>query len=134
MSTPLTIGALAKLAQVNIESIRFYQRRGLVEEPPRPLGGIRRYAQAHVRRIRFIKQAQLLGFSLDEVAELLALEDGQHCHDAERIGARKLADVRERLAKLRSIERALAALVDQCHCNTGEVRCPLISSLDADTA
>jgi MerR family mercuric resistance operon transcriptional regulator len=133
MSAQLTIGGVAKLAGVNLETVRFYQRRGLVAEPPKPLGGIRRYAQQHVQRIRFIKQAQTLGFSLEEVAELLALDDGQHCHEAERLGTRKLADVRERVAQMQRIEQALAALVDRCHCNTGNVRCPLIASLEANT-
>lgn len=131
MSAQLTIGGVAKLAGVNLETVRFYQRRGLVAEPPKPLGGIRRYTQQHVQRIRFIKQAQTLGFSLEEVTELLALNDGQHCHEAERLGTRKLADVRERLAQMQKIELALAALVERCHCNTGNVRCPLISSLEA---
>lgn len=132
MATQSTIGDLAKQAGVNVETIRFYQRRGLLEEPKKPLGGIRRYAQAHVRRIRFIREAQELGFSLDEVAELLALEDGRNCREAERIGSRKLATVRERLAQLKRVEKALATLVDQCHCNTGKVNCPLIDALEYD--
>ena len=132
MSAQLTIGGLAKLAGVNLETIRFYQRRGLIAQPPKPLGGIRRYTQPHVQRIRFIKQVQALGFSLDEVSELLALDDGQHCHEAERLGVSKLADVRERMTQLGRIEKALAELVDRCHCNTGSVRCPLISALETD--
>lgn len=132
MSEQLTIGGLAKLAGVNLETIRFYQRRGLIDEPPKPPGGIRRYTQPHVHRIRFIKQAQTLGFSLDEVAELLALDDGQHCHEAERLGVKKLADVRERMSQLNRIEKALAELVDRCRCNTGNVHCPLISALEME--
>lgn len=131
MGTPLTIGQLAERAGVNVETVRYYQRRGLVDEPAKPLGGIRRYAEAHARRIRFIKHAQKLGFALEEVADLLALEDGRHCREAERIGARKLASVRERLTQLRRIERLLSALVDRCHSNTREVRCPLIAALDS---
>jgi MerR family mercuric resistance operon transcriptional regulator len=133
MATQPTIGELAKQAGVNVETIRFYQRRGLLEEPAKPVGGIRRYAQAHVRRIRFVREAQELGFTLDEVAELLALEDGRNCREAERIGSRKLATVRERLAQLRRVEKVLAALVDQCHCNTGKVNCPLIDALEHTT-
>lgn len=132
MSTQWTIGNLAKQAGVNVETIRFYQRRGLVTEPQKPLGGIRRYTQAHAQRIRFIKEAQKLGFSLDEVADLLALEDGRHCREAEQLGSSKLATVRERMAQLSRIEKALAALVDQCHCNRGKVRCPLITALEND--
>lgn len=132
MTAQFTIGSLAKQAGVNIETIRFYQRRGLVEEPEKPLGGIRRYRQADARRIRFIKEAQKLGFSLDEVADLLALEDGRHCREASLLGSRKLAAVRERMAQLSRVEKVLAALMDQCHCNTGKVRCPLITALEND--
>ncbi|MBU6415637.1 MAG: Hg(II)-responsive transcriptional regulator [Xanthomonadaceae bacterium] len=125
-----TIGRLAEAADVHVETIRYYQRRGLVAEPAKPLGGIRRYDETHARRLRFIKHAQTLGFSLDEVADLLALDDGRRCREAGRLGANKLTVVRERIAQLRRVERALAALVDQCHCNTGRVHCPLIASLE----
>jgi MerR family mercuric resistance operon transcriptional regulator len=130
MTEQYTIGTLAKHAGVNVETIRYYQRRGLVAAPDRPLGGIRRYTQAHARRLRFVREAQTLGFSLDEVVDLLALEDGRHCREAERLGSRKLAMVRERITQLRRVEKALTALVDQCHCNTGKVRCPLIAALE----
>ena len=130
MSVSFTIGTLAKQADVHVETIRYYQRRGLVGEPDRPARGIRRYTPAHVRRLRFVKEAQSLGFSLEEVADLLALEDGRHCREAEQIGLRKLNTVRERIAQLHRVEKVLTALVDQCHCNTGKVRCPLIASLE----
>lgn len=130
MPAPYTIGSLAKQAGVNVETIRYYQRRSLVGEPERPLGRVRRYTNAHAQRLRFIKEAQKMGFSLDEVAELLTLEDGRHCREAERIGLRKLTMVRERIAQLSKIEHVLATLVDKCHCNTGRVRCPLITSLE----
>ena len=78
----LTIGVLAEAAGVNVETIRFYQRKGLMQEPDRPLGGIRRYGEADMARVRFIKSAQRLGFSLDEIADLLKLEDGSQCNEA----------------------------------------------------
>ncbi|MHB8447294.1 MAG: MerR family transcriptional regulator [Rudaea sp.] len=124
-----TIGGLAKAAAVHVETIRYYQRCGLLVEPLRPPGGIRRYEESHARRLRFIKHAQALGFGLDEVADLLALDDGQHCRGAERIGTHKLSIVRQRIAHLRRIERALAALVEQCHGNRGKVHCPLMDAL-----
>lgn len=130
MATQSSIGELAKEAGVNVETIRFYQRLGLLEEPKKPPGGIRRYAPTHVRRIRFVREAQQLGFRLDEVAELLGLEDGRNCREAERIGAKKLATVRERLAQLTRVETVLAALVNQCRCNTGKMNCPLIDALE----
>jgi MerR family mercuric resistance operon transcriptional regulator len=129
MAASLTIGRLAQRAGVNVESVRFYQRRGLLAEPPRPLGGIRRYGDDDVRRIRFIRQSQALGFTLAEVAELLALDDGRHCSEAQVLAAGKLAVVRERIVQLRRIERLLAGLVTQCRCNTGAVRCPLIEGM-----
>lgn len=132
MPEQYTIGTLAKYSGVHVETIRYYQRRGLVGAPARPLGGIRRYTPAHARRLQFIREAQALGFNLEEVADLLALEDGRHCREAEQLGSRKLAMVRERIAQLRRVEKVLTALVDQCHCNTGKVRCPLISALEDD--
>lgn len=125
-----TIGHLAKATNVHVETIRYYQRRGLVAEPSKPPGGIRRYDEADAGRLRFIKQAQALGFSLNEVADLLALEDGRHCREAERLGAEKLAVVRERIAQLRSVEKALVKMIGQCRGNTSKVYCPLIASLE----
>lgn len=129
MSTTFTIGTLAEAAGVNLETIRFYQRRGLLPEPTRPQGGIRRYGDPDLARVRFIKSAQRLGFSLDEVAELLKLEDGSHCGQAREQGERKLADVRARLEDLQRIEQVLAELVARCHSARGRVCCPLIASL-----
>lgn len=125
----LSIGAFAKSAGVNVETIRFYQRRGLLSEPARPLGGIRRYGSVDVIRVKFVKSAQRLGFSLDDVAQLLQLEDGTHCSEAAELANRHLADVRARLADLRRMETALSELVGQCCSTEGDISCPLISSL-----
>lgn len=124
-----TIGALAQAAAVNVETIRFYQRKALMPAPERPSGSIRRYAQADLARVRFIKAAQRLGFSLDEVGELLMLEDGTHCSEARALAEHKLDDVREKLAVLRRIESVLGKLVVQCGSARGAVTCPLIASL-----
>ena len=125
----LTIGALADAAGVNVETIRFYQRKALIPEPERPFGGIRRYGEASLARVRFIKAAQRLGFSLDEVAELLMLDDGTQCGKARKLAEDKLQGVREKLADLRRIESALGRLVARCGSARGSVRCPLIASL-----
>ncbi|HEV56191.1 MAG TPA: Hg(II)-responsive transcriptional regulator [Phycisphaerales bacterium] len=125
----LTIGAFAGAAGVNVETIRFYQRKGLLPEPDKPYGSIRRYGEADVTRVRFVKSAQRLGFSLEEVAELLELDDGTHCDEAREQAERKLADVRTKLDDLRRIEATLTTLVEQCCTAKGEVRCPLIESL-----
>jgi MerR family mercuric resistance operon transcriptional regulator len=125
----LTIGKLAKAAGVNVETIRFYQRRGLLPEPKKPLGGIRYYSDAEVFRIYFIKSAQRLGFTLEEVTMLLKLEDGANCIEAREIAEQKLAHVRKKIADLASIETALAELVSKCDSSRGNVCCPLINAL-----
>mgnify|MGYP000612870899 CR=1 FL=1 len=125
----LTISRLAQEAGVNVETIRFYQRRGLLAEPDKPLGGIRRYGDAEVARVLFIKAAQRIGFTLDEIAQLLQLEDGAHCSEARAIAEHKLADVRRRLADLQRMETTLAELVDRCATRRGKVSCPLIDAL-----
>lgn len=125
----LTIGGLARAAEVNVETIRFYQRKGLLLEPDRPVGGIRRYGAPDVARVRFIKSAQRLGFSLDDIAQLLRLEDGAHCQEAAELGAARLADVRTRLVDLQRMEAALSQLVAACRTGRGKVSCPLIAAL-----
>ncbi|MGH6637933.1 MAG: Hg(II)-responsive transcriptional regulator [Polaromonas sp.] len=130
----LTIGAFAKAAGVNVETIRFYQRKGLLPEPDKPYGRIRRYGEMDVTRLRFVKSAQRLGFSLDEIAELLQLEDGTHCAEASRLAEHKLKDVREKLADLTRMEAALSELVRACHAARGKVSCPLIASLQEEQA
>ncbi|AMR78370.1 MULTISPECIES: Hg(II)-responsive transcriptional regulator [Burkholderiaceae] len=127
----LTIGAFAKAAGVNVETIRFYQRKGLLPEPDKPAGGIRRYGETDVVRVRFMKSAQRLGFSLEEIGELLRLEDGTHCEEASSLAERKLNDVRAKLADLRRMEAVLSELVGACHASQGNVSCPLIAALQA---
>lgn len=126
-----TIGMLAKEAGVNVETIRFYQRRGLLIEPMKPLKGIRHYTQRDAQRVRFIKQGQKLGFTLDEISELLSLEDGQHCREAKEIALKKLILIRERIDALRMMEAALSNLVKSCSNNTDSISCPIIHTLQA---
>jgi len=109
----LTIGVFAKAAGVNVETIRFYQRKGLLLEPDKPYGSIRRYGEADVTRVRFVKSAQRLGFSLDEIS----------------LAEHKLKDVREKMADLARMEAVLSELVCACHARRGNVSCPLIASL-----
>lgn len=127
--TGATIGALAEAAGVNVETIRFYQRKGLMPEPEKPYGSIRRYGAAELARVRFIKSAQRLGFSLEEVGELLKLEDGARCGEARQLAEQKLVDVRQKLSDLQRIESVLAGLVARCSAVRGRVNCPLIASL-----
>jgi len=131
-SENLTIGAFAKAGGVNVETIRFYQRKGLLPEPDKPYGSIHRYGEADVTRVRFVKSAQRLGFSLDEVAELLRLDDGTHCDEASHLAEHKLQDVREKMADLVRMETVLSELVSACHARKGNVSCPLIASLQGE--
>jgi MerR family mercuric resistance operon transcriptional regulator len=125
----LTIGAFAKATGVGVETIRYYQQRGLLPTPDRPYGGIRRYGSADVARVRFVKAAQKLGFNLDEIAQLLKLEDGTQCGEAAELAALRLADVEERLSDLARIAAALSKLVGECEAHEGRVSCPLIAAL-----
>ena len=127
----LTVGAFAAAAGVNVETIRFYQRKGLLPEPGRVYGSIRRYGESDVARVKFVKSAQRLGFSLDEIAGLLTLEDGTHCHEARGVAEQKLEGVRAKLHDLRRIESALTRLVDRCSASRGTITCPLIAALHA---
>lgn len=103
----------------------------MVQEPPKPSGSIRRYGATDIERLRFVKSAQSLGFSLDEVAELLRLEDGAHCKEASSLATSKLADIRRKLAELSRMEAALSGLVQACHVGRGKVSCPLIAAFRA---
>ena len=126
----MTIGQLAAAAAVSVETVRYYQRRGLLAAPDRPAGSIARYPHAALTRLRFIKRSQALGFSLDDVQALLSLDDGQACSKARSIGEHKLADVQQRIQTLRALEVALKDLVGKCSAAKGKkVNCPLIETL-----
>ncbi|MFU8832194.1 MAG: Hg(II)-responsive transcriptional regulator [Wenzhouxiangella sp.] len=125
----LTIGALAEAVGVGVETIRYYQRRGLVHEPQRAYGRIRRYGLNDMARLNFIRSAKELGFSLDEIAELLQLDDGTDCEEARSLAEQKLVDIRQKIAELRRIERVLSELVRECQRKKGPIHCPLIMSL-----
>ena len=98
-------------------------------EPEKPYGSIRRYGDADLARVRFIKSAQRLGFSLEEVGDLLKLDDGTRCGEARQLAEHKLADVRRKLSDLQRIESVLSDLVARCSAVRGRVSCPLIASL-----
>ncbi len=126
----MTIGTLARAAGVHVETIRYYQRRGLVEQPRRPAGGVRRYGDEATARLRFIKRAQEIGFTLEEVRELLRLERTPGCRDARTLAAAKLAAVQARIADLERVRATLRRLVSQCDAG-GARSCPIIDSLAA---
>jgi MerR family transcriptional regulator, mercuric resistance operon regulatory protein len=125
----LTIGQVAAKAGVHKETIRYYQGLGLVEEPVRQPRSVRRYGDATVARLHFIKRAQQLGFTLDEVKRLLLLEDGQNCGETRKLAEQKLALIRERIADLDRMRRVLEGLVTECERGGRPRRCPIISTL-----
>ena len=132
MGADLTIGKLADAAGVNIETIRYYQRRGLLDEPPKPLGGHRRYSAEQVKRVRFIKRAQALGFTLDEIAVLLTLEAACACADTQALAMRKLSLIERKMVDLAAMQQALGSLVKQCDAGDGRACCPIIDVLERD--
>ncbi len=128
--TGITIGRLARQAGINIETIRYYQRRGLIATPRKPLGGIRRYADDALARISFIKRAQELGFSLREIAELLKLGDGS-CKQTRAIAEQRLTDIEKRMRDLQSMRITLTKLIRSCR-EGDQPPCPIIASLKHD--
>ena len=119
----------ATAAGVNVETIRFYQRRGLLAVPDKPRAGHRRYPAAAVGRIRFIKRAQGLGFSLDEIGELLQLADGTDRASIRRIAGGRLAQVEAMRLDLGRMQRVLRELLEACeHAHAG-LPCPIIATL-----
>lgn len=126
--TPLTIGRLAKAAGVNVETVRYYQRVGLVAEPVKPLEGFRVYPEDTVDRIRFIKRAQKLGFSLQDIAHLLELGDG-HCDDVREQAEAKLAKIEAQIKDLQAMRKTLKTLISQCNAGDEGGHCPIVQSL-----
>ena len=132
MSDELSIGKLAEAAHVNIETIRYYQRRGLLAEPAKPVRGHRRYAASQIKRVLFIKRAQALGFTLTEVEALLALNAAQACGETQALATRKLALIEHKLADLAAMREVLGRLVQQCGADGGKASCPIIDVLARD--
>ncbi len=128
----LTIGMLARRAGVGVETVRFWERRGLLLRPPRPAGGYRSYPAETIARIRFIRQAQALGFTLQEIAALLALRvaPGVDCAAIRARAAAKLADAKTRLAELERICAALSKLVAACPGRGAVVHCTILDALN----
>lgn len=124
----LTIGRLARAAGVGVETIRYYQQRGLLPVPASE-GMFRRYPLTLADRIRFIKRAQELGFSLDEIGELLRLEDGTDRPSIRRVAAERLAQTERKLADLRRMRKVLSHLLADCEHAGADVPCPIIATL-----
>ncbi|SRR6266487_1343294 len=125
-----TIGQVARAAGVNVETVRFYHRRGLLPLPGRAYGAVRRYGEESLARLLFIRRAQRLGFTLDEVVALLQLNDGRSCSAAREVAERRLAEVEDRLRDLSTLRDQLTGLVRRCRTERGTVHCPLIDALN----
>ena len=130
----LTIGQVAEAAEVNIQTIRYYERRGLFPEPRRSSSGYRQYTEDAVGRIRFIKQAQELGFSLQEIQELLGLrvQHGAACDVIARRTATKIVVVEQKIRDLQRMRRTLEQLVEACAARRPTDECPILEALADD--
>jgi MerR family mercuric resistance operon transcriptional regulator len=130
----LTIGHLARKAQVNVETIRYYERRGLIPEPPRRESGYRQYSEDAVSRIQFIKRAKKLGFSLKEISELLSLrvDPNTTCGDVKSRAEAKTAEVEEKMRALQRMKKALTKLTALCRGSGPTSECPIIEALSAE--
>ncbi|EDM84112.1 MULTISPECIES: Hg(II)-responsive transcriptional regulator [unclassified Limnobacter] len=125
----LSIGGLAQAAGVNVETVRYYQRVGMLAQPAKPLHGIRKYGVGDVKRIRFIKRAQLLGFTLAEVSELLVLSNASSCRETQDLAESKLKSVSERIRDLTKMQDTLLQLVARCNAADDSTSCPIIDAL-----
>ena len=124
----MRIGELPRSVDVGVETIRYYQRIGLLELPQKPYGGIRSYGNRDLQRLRFIRRAQRLGFSLEDIQALLELSSSD-CQQVQALAAKKLSQVQEKLRQLRRIESVLAATIEQCAKRKGKQPCPIIETL-----
>ena len=132
-ATDVKIGALAEQTGVHVETIRYYQNLGLMPKPARAHGSVRRYGADAADRLRFIKRAQGLGFSLDEVKLLFDLSVGEHCAETRTFAEQKRRLVERKIADLRGIQAALDKLIRACGTGKRGCGCPIIESLSGDT-
>jgi MerR family transcriptional regulator, mercuric resistance operon regulatory protein len=124
-----TIGGLARASGVGVETVRYYQRRGLLPEPARPPGEVRRYGEQDVRRLRFIRSAQAAGFTLNEIGELLALDAADDRARARALAQARVAALDARIAELQEARDALAGLATACASKRGGP-CPILNAFD----
>jgi MerR family mercuric resistance operon transcriptional regulator len=132
--TRLTIGRVAKAAGLGVETVRFYERQGLIKEPARSESGYRQYRPETIQRLQFIVRAKTLGFTLQEIGDLLDLQatPGAGCADVQTRAEAKIADIEARIAQLEAMKQTLGDLVAQC-CGEGPVSdCPILDALDEE--
>lgn len=131
----MKIGEMAKRSGMGIETIRYYEREGLLEEPRRRASGYREYDEGTVERLGYIRRAKELGFTLGEIRELMELSSGEHagCDHVRRRAEEKLADIDEKIRRLRQMRRSLAGIVEQCRSEGGAGDCPLVHKSKGDS-
>lgn len=129
MRRGMSVGQLAKAAGVGVETIRYYQRRGLLPTPPRPVSGQRQYSEAVVRQIGFIRRAQELGFTLEEIKRLLSLADARHCASGRDMAHAKAVELAARVAELNRMRRELLGYIRRCDANPAGAPCPFVQAL-----
>ena len=131
---PMSIGQVAHRAGIGVETVRFYERRGLIDEPPRSAAGYREYPEAIVSRIRFIKRAKELGFTLKEIKELLSLrlDPTTTCAEVRSRAEAKIADIEARVRSLRKMKKALVKLTAACSGRGTSSECPILEALDQE--
>lgn len=132
----LSVGKLARAAGVNVETVRYYERIGILPKPERRESGYRIYGEEDVHRLRFIKHAQQLGFSLKEIKELLELrvQPKSNCEEVRRQTEQKLKNVRQKIEDLQRIERALGELITACQHRQTTDECPILAALEEEEA
>lgn len=130
----MTVGELAKKARVNVETLRYYERRSILPKPTRTTSGYRIYGEEDVRRIRFVKQAQAMGFRLNEISELmsLAVDDPLTCDEVREQAESKLTEIDRKLSDLRRVRKTLVRLIKSCQTGDPTGPCPILSSLKED--
>jgi Hg(II)-responsive transcriptional regulator len=128
----LRTGEVAAQAGVNVQTLRYYERRGLLKEPERRASGYREYPADAVRLIRFIKRAQEIGFTLSEIEDLLRLRDDQDsaCAEVRSAAEAKIEDIEQKIRHLRAMKRALGVLVASCATEGSPRHCPILEALD----
>lgn len=131
----MTISQVARLAGVGVETVRFYEREGLLDQPTRPDSGYRHYSLDAIKRIQFIKRAKELGFSLKEIAELLALRVAPQasCADVKQHALSKIADIECKVEDLLRMKGALMKVVDLCEGSGPTSSCPILDALEHDS-
>lgn len=130
MAMRYSIGVLSKLGKVHVETIRYYERKGLLRQPPRAYGSIRRYTDRHLARLQFIRRAKAAGFTLADVASLLRLQERSSCQATRELTVDKLRGVEARIAELESVRDELQSWIARCDANDNESSCPTLAEID----